>query len=247
MTIDEKSMKKNIKAFTKMAEEEEKLKRINQETYNKLEVNAKRKQAILTCHMSMFSEKYSIIRKIQFAPGKGLKELAFLDNVQKELQMSLEIPALSGGVQLKDSQIIIALALGGIGRLMVMDSQVNQKIASKNMAQADAYSAQIDSMCIALEGIGRHIEIVTNLLEKLGMLYMKMIKQITFLLEANGMDGNNYSDEDIEALNLSLITTKVIYGIINTPMIDSSGTIMSESMRIIKEGQDLLERIEGKC
>lgn len=45
---------------------------------------------------------------------------------------------------------------------------------------ASAVTAQIDSICIALEGITQHTMIITELLEKLGMLYMKINKKYKY-------------------------------------------------------------------
>ena len=126
---------------------------------------------------------------------------------------------------MKNSQYAISFALMGIGGVMIKESKMNLKTASKNKAMASAVTAQIDSICIALEGITQHTMIITELLEKLGMLYMKSIKNISIILKNNGLDSENYSEDDINALNVSLSLTKLIYRIINTPLLDENGNI----------------------
>lgn len=243
MKIDEQATKKNIKAFTKTADAQNKLKKCQENAFNKLFINAKRKNGMLTCHLKMFQEQYSIIRKIQFKKGKGIEELERIEEIQDQLNKYVTLPAVSSGKQMTDSQFVISFALRGIGDQMIKDSEMNLKLASSNLSQANAISAQIDSMCIALDGLARHTEIITALLEKLGMLYMKSIKNISEILKRNGLDSNRYSEQDIDAINMSLLMTKLIYRIINTPMIDQNGTIEQESVKVIQEGQQLLDSI----
>ena len=54
---------------------------------------------------------------------------------------------------------------------------------------------------------------------------MKSIKNISIILKNNGLDSENYSEDDINALNVSLSLTKLIYRIINTPLLDENGNI----------------------
>ena len=244
MKIDEEATKKNIKAFTKAANAQNKLEKCHENVFNKLSVNAKRKNGILTCHLKMFQEQYKVIRKIQFKKGKGIEELEKIDEIQGKLNQYVTLPAVASGKVMTDSQLMVSFVLrGGIGGLMIKDSEMNMKLASRNVSQANAISAQIDSICIALNGIAKHTEIITELLEKLGMLYMKSIKNISEILKKNGTDSDKYSEQDIDAINISLLMTKLIYRIINTPLIDENGMIEKESVKVIQEGQQLLDSI----
>ena len=242
--IDEQTTKKNVKAFTKTADAQAKLEKCQENVFNKLTINAKRKNGILTNHLKMFQEQYKVIRQINFKKGKGIEELEKIDEIENSLTQYVSQPPISAGKVMTDPQLLISFVLrGGIGGLMIADSKDNLKLASRNLAEANTVSAQIDSMCIALDGIAKHVEIITELLEKLGMLYMKSIRNITEILKKNGMLENNYSDEDIDAINVALNMTKVIYRIINTPVIDKDGNIEQASYKVIKEGQDLLQSI----
>ena len=219
------------------------MEKCEEETLKKLEINARRKNGILTCHLKMFQEQYEIIQKIQFKKGKGIDEIEKIDEIQDKIHQYLAIPAVSSGKVMTSPQLMISVALRGIGGQMVKDSERNLKLASLNLAKANAVSAQVDTISIALESIGRHADIVTELLEKLGMLYMKSIKHVKELLETNGVNENNYSDKDIDSINTSLVMTKLIFRIINTPLIDSEGRIEQESQKVIEEGNKLLQSI----
>ena len=242
--LDKEATKKNIKAFTKIADANAKLEKCQSDLLNQLQINSKRKNGLITYHLSMFQEQYSIIRKIQFGKGRGIEEIEKIDAIQNQIKQYVELPAVTSGMIMKNSQYAISFALMGIGGVMIKESKMNLKTASKNTAMASAVTAQIDSICIALEGITQHTMIITELLEKLGMLYMKSIKNISIILKNNGLDSENYSEDDINALNVSLSLTKLIYRIINTPLLDENGNIEKESIKVIQQGRDMLKQIQ---
>ena len=242
---DEKAMKKNIQAFTKMAESENKLVRCQKHTLDKLIICAKRKKGILNGHIKLFMDQFELYRKVGVKQGRGIVELEMFDEINERINQSVNIPEIENKTELSTAQTLVAFALFGIGGLMIKDSEMNLKLASKNVAQANALSAQVDSLCIALEGLAKHTEIVTDLLQRLGMFYMQSIRNITEIIKKNGAERNNYSQLDIDAINMSLLMTKVIYRIINTPMVDENGKIEQESFKVIEEGKRLLQRIEN--
>ena len=73
---------------------------------------------------------------------------------------------------------------------------------------------------------------------------MKSIKNISIILKNNGLDSENYSEDDINALNVSLSLTKLIYRIINTPLLDENVNIEKESIKVIQQGRDMLKQIQ---
>lgn len=245
LEMDEKSIRKNSKAFTKMAEAQNKLEYYNETAVQKLAVLAKRKHGLLTCHIKMFQEQYLMIKRVEFKKGKGIEEFEKLEEMQEQICQYMALPAVVSGETMTDSSLMLSFALSGIGGYMMKDSKRKLKLASANQAQANAISVQIESMCIFLDGISKHVDLLIELLEKLGMLYMKSIRNITRIFDENGMDADEYSDQDIEAINLSLVLTKLIYRIINTPMINAEGKIEQESIKVIEEGNKMIQKING--
>lgn len=246
MKIDDEAIKKNVKAFTRTAEAQRKLELHQKKTLDKIFINAKRKNALLICHLKMFQEQYKVIKQIQFETGVGIEELEKLDEIQEAINQYVALPAVASGKAMTDSQLAISFVLRGVGGLMIKDSEMKLKMASQNVSKANAIVAQIDSICIALDGIAQHTEIITALLEKLGMVYMKSIKNLAVILRENGLMAKQYSKKDIEAIRLSLLLTKLLYRIINTPIVDENGEIIQESRKVIQEGQSVLDMIGGK-
>lgn len=243
--IDERTMKKNIKAFTKMAEAENKLRQCQQRTVDKLMICAKRKSGILNGHVKMFKEQFEVIRKVEFKSGQGIEELERFDEISQKISHSISVVGAENRLGMSTQQTLISFALFGIGGLMIKESEMNLKMATKTVAQANAMAAQVDSICIALDGLARHSEIVTELLQKLGVMYIQSIRTISDIIKQNGTDCNKYSQMDIDSINVSLLLTKVIYRIINTPMVDENGEIEQESLKVIDEGNRLLQRINN--
>lgn len=241
--IDEKAMKKNVKAFTKMAESENKLVRCQQNAIDKLLICAKRKTGILNGHIKMFKEQFELIRKVEFKSGQGIEELEKFDEISKKINQGVSVIGTENRLEMSAPQTLISFALFGIGGLMIKDSEMSLKMASRTVAQANVVAAQVDSVCIALDGLAKHAEIVTDLLHKLGMMYMQSIRNITDIIKKNGTERNNYSQNDIDSINVALLLTKVIYRIINTSMVDGNGVIEQESFKVIDEGKRLLRKI----
>ena len=245
MEIDEKAMKKNIKAFTKMAESENKLKRCQQNVVDKLIICAKRKKGILSAHVKMFEEQFEMIRKVEFKSGQGIEEIEKIDELKKKIDQSISVEGINYNTSLRTPQTLVAFALFGIGGLMIKESEMSLKAASKTVAQSNAVAAQVDSICIALDGLAIHVEIVIDLLQRLGVFYMMSIKNMKEIINKNGLVSDKYSKSDIDSINLSFALTKVIYRIINTPLVDVNGTIEQESLRVVEEGNRLLKNIQG--
>lgn len=243
MKIDEKAMKKNIRAFTTMAEAENKVAQCQKNAIDKLLICAKRKTGILNGHIRMFQEQFELIRKVEFKPGQGIEEIERFDEISKKMNQSISATAFDNKLEVQTPKTLMSLALYGIGGLMIKDSKLNLEIASRKIAQANMVDAQADSVCIALNGLAKHVEIVTDLLQKLSVMYMKSIKNISEIISKNGTDPDNYSQMDIDAINLSLALTKVIYRIINTPLVDENGEITKESVKVIEEGNDKIRSV----
>ena len=246
MKNDAEALRKNAKAATRMADAESKLAYCRQNMTEAIITNAKRKNGILSCHIKMFLEQCEIMKKtVYFKQGKGIEELEKIAEIQRVYDNYIQIPAVSSGMVMTDSQLLVTFALRGISGMIVKESEMNLKTASKNLSKANAFSAQVDSVCIAINAVTDHVKIVTELLEKSGMLYMKSIKNITEILKENGCNVEKFSDDDIDAINLSFALTKLLYRIINTPLVDEDGEIEKESIKVISEGQQLLNSIQS--
>ena len=215
MKVDGKANSTNYRAAAKIAGAQFKVEKQKEELMNNMMINAKRKNAIINYHLKLFQKQYEIIRKIEFKKGKGIEELEKLELIKNQLFSYSSMPVIASEQAMTDTQLALSFAVLGVGGLMIKESKESLKLAQRNMAKANAHATNIETSVIMLEGLNKHVLIVTQLLEKLGLLYMKSIKHITEILNKNGLNANAYSDKDIEDLNISLMMTKLVYRIIN--------------------------------
>lgn len=246
MKIDEETTKKNIRAFTRTAEAERKLQLCRDRFFNKLVICAKRKNGILIGPLKRFIDIYENLKKLSFTAGAGIEELDKIGEITNQISQCVSLPDISSGKIMSNSQLLVTYALTGIGGLMIKDSKMNLDLAKRNLSQANAISAQIDTICIALDGIGTHADIITDTLQKLGMLYNKSLNNVSNIFKTNGYNFAIYSDDDIAAIDISKQLTTLIFRIINTPIVDENGAIEKESIIAIESGRQMLDSIENK-
>lgn len=243
MNLDEQAMQKNVKACKKMAEAEYAVEMHSKLLMEKITLNARRKEAILNNHIRLFLEQYTLFRKVQFEKGRGIEELDEIDTIQRAFHHHIVLPSFAPGAVMTNKQLAMNFALRGIGGLMVKESKLNLEAASQNLAKSRVVSAQADTMTIFMDGIGEKVQIVTDLLQKLGALYMFSIRELQRIVAQNGTDASKYTQEDINTINTSMHMTKLIYRIINTPLINQNGEIEQAALQAIDEGQNYLNQL----
>lgn len=233
----------NYKAGGKIASAKNSVEKQQQELVNNMMINAKRKNALINYHLKLFQEQYQIIRKIEFKKGEGLKELEKIDAIKDALVTYRELPTIANEKAMTDGQYLASWVLLGIPGLAIKEAKAELNVAQRNMSKANAYASNVKTYAIMFEGLNQHISIITSLLERLGILYLKSINHITEILKCNGLNGDAYSQQDIDDLNISLMMTKLVYRIINTKLIDENGKITSESLKVISESNQMLNEI----
>ena len=214
MKIDEEATRKNVRAFKKIADSQYQVEMHQKQLFEKLSLNAKRKEAILQNHIKLFLKQYSVFHEVEFERGRGIEELEIIDEIQQQLTQNVSVPQLASGAVMNDTQLVINLALRGIGGLMIKESEMNLKVASQNLSKSNVVAAQGQTICIAMDGIGEKVQIITDLLQRLGALYMLSIRELERIVGKNGTDAKKYTQEDIDAINTSMYMTKLIYRII---------------------------------
>lgn len=245
LKLDEKAMQKNAKAFNNMAVAQYEAEMHQKQLMEKLEINAKRKNGILNNHIKMFMEQYHIFQKVQFERGRGIEELEMLERIQTQLTQYVASPQIASGSVMNDKQLLINFALLGIGGVIIKESKANLKAASQNLSRSRVVEAQANTISIAADALSEKVQIITDLLQKLGAVYMLSIRELQRIVEQNGTDAHKYSQDDVNAINTSVRMTKLIYRIINTPLIDKDGKIEQEALLVINEGQQYLNQLQS--
>ncbi len=244
--IDQKNATKNARAFTKMEQANIRAGIAREQLLNKLRINGVRKKAILEHHIKSFAELYGVFRTVSFREGKGIEQISNYQDFLKCASVQISIPYSSTSMTMNDKEILVNFVLrGGVGGIMLQESKAGSKVASKNMAQANAVEAQMETIILAYSGISEKVEIITDLLQKLSALFMKGIQNMRTILDRNGLDSGKYSDEDIAQINATVYLAKLVYRIINVPVIGEDGEIESAAIETINDGQKYIDSIGG--
>lgn len=241
--VDKKAMAKNSRAFGKEAEAKLKVRRHEKMLFDKMKINAIRKSAILQCHINRFLEIYRVIDEYQLNIGLGIKEIGKIDIIQKQMVHTINLPSVASGLAKTDTQMIVQYAFYGIGGMIMKDSKENEKLASRNMANADVVMAQADSICVLYDGLGERVQACTDILQKLAAKDNIAINHIESMLKTKGQNEELYSQMDVDAINLCSELNILIYEIINTPLIDENNEFTKASETLINKGQKYLKQL----
>lgn len=243
---NEEALKKNWKAFELEAKSDKKLRKYNQDAEDALTRLAMRKRGILMGPMLAFSSVLNEFRTLKFERGKGMDELEHIEIVIKQIQKKTYGPDYVVGREVSAKGHLVALALLGPSYITEAKLEQNLRLAKANYSESRSYAAQIDLMCTMLNGITTYSNTVSELLEKLGNLYSRSVRHIQDIYKKNGKDPQLYTDNEIDSINLCVQMTKVIYRIINTPILDSNGSISDLFKQQVVNGQNLIDKGEWK-
>ncbi|GEM_PF-1354284 len=241
--IEKAAMSKNSKAFSKQLDAKERVRIHEEKLFNAMQINAMRKNAILQCHVKKFLDVYKIIDKYKLNKGLGIEELEKIESVKTQMIQVVNMPDLAIGKGKSDAALIAEIVFRGIGGSILKDAKDEQKLASRNMTNANAAVAQADSICIFYDGLTDRIQAVTDILQKLAAKDIMAIKYVESLIEKKGTDESLYKKADVDAINLCSELNILIYEIINTPLIDENNEMTNASVEIIKKGQELLNQL----
>lgn len=241
--LDKKAIAKNSKAFGKQAEAKEKVKIHEANLFDKIKINAVRKNAILQYHIKKFLDVYKTIDEYQLNKGLGIEEMEKIETLKIQMVQTVHLPSVANGLAKSDMQVVVEFAVLGIGGSIMKDAKENSKLASRNMANADVVAAHADSICIFYDSLAERIQACTEILQKLAAKDMVAINHIESMLQSKGMDESLYTTTDVDAINLCSELNILIYEIINTPLIDENNEITKASKAVISKGQEFLKQL----
>lgn len=241
--IEKASLEKNSKAFGKQAEARTRVQMHQEKLFNTMKINAMRKNAILQCHIKKFIDVYKIIDEYKLNKGLGIEELEKIEAVKMQMVKVLQMPSIAISPDKSDAALVVEVAVLGIGGSILKDAKDASKLASRNMASANAASAQADSICIWYDGLAERIQTCTDILQKLSAKDIIAINHIESMIIEKGMNESLYTQHDVDSINLCSELNILIYEIINTPLIDQNNEMTKESIEIINKGQVLLQQL----
>lgn len=237
-----RATKINTKAFTRIATADAKVHSLEQLAEQSILKLANRKKGILQTSIKNFLELYEQIIKIDFEPGDGIKEL---ENLSLSPTQVGELKAMTQGASLAltDGQILTSFLISGIPGLIVKESEYNVSLAQMRNKQSLVIESEAETICTYLESISIHTNRILDLLTKLNVLFVKVIKTTQTIIENNGFNRANYSIQDKESLMTCINFASAIKNILDAKLLDTESEISQEALECIKNGNNFLQQI----
>ncbi|MFQ7292862.1 MAG: hypothetical protein ACLRQ0_11585 [Monoglobales bacterium] len=247
LKMDEKALKKIGRAYNRECEARELLSRKKEEADNAITKLINRKKAIISTSINDFVEMYSVIKKINFIEGEGIKEL------KKDMTISEDISAMKqmtltavGSVKMTDKDVVKAFLMGGlIGASAISDSKQNLKAANNQMRSANVMYSQAQTAETALNGIIDRCNNFSELLVKLNIIFIRSIKECLNTVARNGEDKSSYTQSDRAQLMTCVNIASAVKSLLDVPILDSNGEITQKSYEALQTGREYLDMINN--
>ena len=242
--IDEKSLETLRDAHNLHAEAVELVRRSREKADQNLQKLVNRKKAILSNRLLPFVELFDTIRRIEFAPGEGIVELLG-DQITVEDAVAIRTMAISSMKPMSDNEVAVKFLFSGITGVMVADSKRRLSIANSQMQIAETTNLQAEEMAIAMNAIGEHAELISDLLARFSFLLGKTLNEMKKIIDCNGMDRSLYTKEDREVIMACVNIAGAVKAVLDAPILDGTGSISQESQKALREGTQRLEKLKS--
>ena len=139
----------------------------------------------------------------------------------------------------------IAIAAGtavtGLSMSILQDSEQEYKSARNLLSQAEAYKEQNEVAMVAMDAIIKRADMISDLLAKLNLLFIKNLMVVKELTAEKGYDAQNYTKENRENLMVCANMAKAVKDIVDTPLLDKDGNLAQTAVQAIEKGQQYFE------
>ncbi|CBH21396.1 protein of unknown function [Acetoanaerobium sticklandii] len=233
--LDEKALKKYASAFEISKEAELAVIKKAEFTDKRLMNVAKKKRAIIEVSIPKFIQVYENIQKIEVENKVLINELEILKDFDKVYK--LEVFSLSTKKSFTDKELICGLAMKGLSKMWVMDSERNLSAANNQLSTANVLQAQAESIVSMYDAIIARADRLSNLLMALNALFIKSIHETDCTIRKNGLDIKIYTDYEKGVLMTCVNIAKGLSEIIDVAVVDENGKIFQSGLDLIIKGE----------
>ena len=246
--LNEQARKKNIRALSRVAEAQIEQKDAESAMNQEILRLYNRKKAILSTSMDSFLHLYEKIMKINFTETEGIIELKiFTPEIRKEIYTDINTARSTAPMPVITKNVVVGLLLGGltgaITSSIVDDSQRNLDEARIRARQAEAVALQAQTISLSYQGITERVKRITDVLTKLNILFVKVIRYSNELIDKNGIDKSRYSFSDRQSLAVCINLAKAIKDLLDAPIIDQNSEVSQKSLEAVQKGEQCLQAV----
>lgn len=239
--INEKALKKNIKAFTKEAEANQMIDNYSKKMEMSFQRLALRKKGILATSMKKFLDVYKKLIKINWTDGDGIKEL--VNNNPLSIQ-AMDLSVSMASTQLTKTEMICRYVTAPFFVDEVMEAERNYHLSRKRYSYANVAYEEAKLVSVALEGVAKRADLMTDVITKLNVFLGRSLINTEELIEERGYQHLYYSENDKKQLMTCINLATSVKQIIDVPILDENDELTRESMELIDMGNALCEKLK---
>lgn len=244
---EKQALNANYEAFSMIESASRKLRA----QYEKLESTmlklANRKKGIIGGSISKFIKIHEKIIHINFKNRHNIDSIKNLALRPENLKSMNQMISVSG-IKMSDKEILgtylFSFEYGGIGGAIKKDAKINLDLAYARSDEAEVIAHNTDTARIALEGIDDRAESLLNLLARMNMFFLKSIQYTSEIINRNGVDVENYSNEDIGAIMNCCNFAKALSDILQAPLFDSNGKLNKQIDKTLSTCNEYLQKMQ---
>jgi hypothetical protein len=136
-----------------------------------------------------------------------------------------------------------AIAIGGT--LMASKAKKALNDAYSNYDEAEAFKTQADSIAVALKGIRTRADQLTDLLEKLDVIFTVSVRKLSNIISTEGVDWASYSTVSKNEVYRSVQIAKTIKIVLDTQLLKQDGKLDEKSREVVETGQKYLTALKN--
>lgn len=234
--MDEDSRRRMRKAFQRETEARMLVKQKSQELEAALGRIVQRKRGTLS-NFRRFVDLYQKIMDIDFQTEKRQPVLAVISLKEEDfagLQQMVLIPKRA----FTDSEILMSLLKGGLGRSMLDDAEQFRSQSVKQLQAAGVVYAQAENMARAIDIMVGQCDTISEVIAHLNFLLAKTIRTSEGLMEAKGRDPGRYTRADRDVLMTCMNVVDALKKIVDAPVVTRDGQLTEELMTTIRMGRE---------
>lgn len=240
--MDEDSRRRMMKAFQRETDARLLVKQKSQELEAALERIVQRKLGTLS-NFRRFVDLYQKIIEIDFQAEKRKDLLAIIPLKQEDiayLQQMVIIPKR----EFTDSEVMMSLLKGGLGRSMLDDSKQLQAESRKQLRAAGVVYSQAENIAKAIDIMVEKCSSISAVIAKLNLLLAKTIRNSEALIEEKGNEPGRYTQADRDVLMICMNLVDALKKIVDAPVVTKDGELTKEIMATIEMGQKYADAVK---
>lgn len=240
--MDERAMQKYSQAFEKEQDAKLIVKRKAEYTDKRLANVAKKKRFVIQNTFPQFVSVYDKIQKIEIDQKNVSNEIIAYNSNDQFVVKDL---AISAKKEFTDKELVCGMIFGGIGNLMVKESERNLSAANSQMRAANVAYSQAQSIAEVYDAIVGRADRIAKLIVAMNILFVRSINETEHTIDRNGYNVRNYNDYDKGILMTCVNIAKAMADILNIPVVESDGKISEKAVEMIENGEQYLDKMNA--